>query len=65
MTTVLAAVLALSVGFVVGLLVRPQPRRVWACARCDDEALMTSERARFDDLIASLDLTNHEPEGPA
>lgn len=56
MTTLLAAVLALSVGWAVGYRMHPQPRRTWACQRCDDEALMAFERARFDELTATLDL---------
>ncbi|MFD3574741.1 hypothetical protein [Streptomyces sp. NPDC058644] len=58
MITLLAAVLALSLGWTIGYRMRPQPRRTWACQRCDDEALMTFERARFDELTASLDLTS-------
>lgn len=54
MITLLAALLALSIGFVLGYRTRPQQRPMWACARCDDEALLASERARFDALIADL-----------
>ncbi|MFJ8603416.1 hypothetical protein ACIREM_32860 [Streptomyces shenzhenensis] len=52
---VLVVLPALAVGWCIGYRTRPQPRRTWACAVCDQVALQ-SEHARFDELEASLDL---------
>ncbi|MFG3276204.1 hypothetical protein [Streptomyces luteogriseus] len=51
----ITAVLALATGWAVGYRTRPEPRRTWACARCDDAALR-AEAVRFNAVIAGLDL---------
>ena len=55
-------VIALTIGLIFGILfgwcwgyhARPEPRRVWACARCDDTALR-EEAVRFNAVLAGLD----------
>lgn len=54
MTTLLAVVLALAVGACIGFRMRPEPRRTWACARCD-EAMVRAEMARFHAVLEALD----------
>jgi hypothetical protein len=51
----LTATLAGSAGFTIGYRVRPIPRPVWACARCDDTALTADEQAAFKAIEAYFD----------
>ncbi|MGW5616238.1 hypothetical protein [Streptomyces sp. NPDC003877] len=55
----ITAVLALATGFTIGYRTRPEPRRTWSCARCDDAALR-AEAVRFNTVIAHLDIDTPE-----
>lgn len=43
-----------SFGWCWGYHARPEPRRVWACARCDEAAVRT-EVVRFNSVLLALD----------
>ncbi|MGW5175868.1 hypothetical protein ACWERY_16090 [Streptomyces sp. NPDC004082] len=56
MITILAAVLALAAGWTIGICHKPLLLPPPGC-RCEDDAvLLAHERARFEDLMAQLDL---------
>lgn len=46
-----------SFGWCWGYHARPEPRRVWACARCDEQALTADEQARFKAITRYFDQT--------
>lgn len=58
MITALAALLALSAGFTIGFRTRPFTPPAPGCPCRDDAAFIAHERARFDDLVAQLDITS-------
>jgi hypothetical protein len=51
-----------SFGWCWGYHARPQPRRVWACARCDNEAIR-AEVVRFNAVVAGLDFDTTDDPG--
>lgn len=64
MTLVIAMAIGLifgcSFGWCWGYHTRPEPRRVWACARCDEQALTADEQARFKAITRYFDQPDPE-----
>src|SRR5690606_41290886 len=52
---VIGLIFGVSFGWCWGYHARPQLRRVWACARCDEHALTADEQARFKAITRYFD----------